>query len=93
MSQLGDLQRARERHANSKPVNSALNTLLCPTIVTDGGPWAQHNMPCAVYQQQKAVYSLGTGIFLPSWEAQKDGFMLIRPPKWMRKFLKKYVPY
>ncbi len=63
-----------------------------PTIITDGGPWAEHNMPCAVKQSEPAVLDLGTGIFMPSWEAQRDGWMLIKAPKWLRGFLKRYRP-
>ena len=32
-----------------------------PTVETDGGPWAVHNMPCAVmYQEEKAVLDLNS---------------------------------
>jgi len=68
------------------------NDVLCPKIVTDGGPWAKHNMPCAVMETQHAVLELETGIFLPSWKAQKDGWMLVKVPKWLRWFLTRYEP-
>ena len=72
---------------------SDCSDLLCPKIFTDGGPWAKHNMPCAVYyENNRAILALGENVFLPSWEAQADGYMLIRPPKWLRKLLKRYVP-
>ena len=49
-----------------------------PNIQTDGGPWAEHDMPCAVHHEnQSAVLDIGTGIFHPSWLAHKDGWRLI----------------
>jgi len=66
--------------------------LLSPTIQTDGGPWVKHNMPCAVNLSEHAVYDLSLGVFLPSWNAQRDGWMLVKPPKWLRWFFKYYIP-
>lgn len=65
-----------------------------PLIITDGGPWAIHDQACAVCWEtgEKAVIDVQTRIFLPSWEAQEAGWMLIRPPRWMRRFLKRYQP-
>ena len=65
-----------------------------PTIVSDAGPWATHNMPCPIYYNKgvKAVLDLGSGIFLPSWKAQREGYMLVKVPKYLRWFMKKYVP-
>lgn len=61
--------------------------LLKPTIVTDGGPWAEHNMPCPVLGTEHAVLELETGIFNPSHKARKEGWMLVKVPKWMKRFL------
>ena len=47
-------------------------------MVTDGGPWCIHNMPCAVCGNSHAVYNLSIGVFLPCWECQKKGFVLIK---------------
>jgi hypothetical protein len=58
--------------------------LMKPKVVTDGGPWAEHNMPCAVMNDEPAVLDGSTGVFLPSWKAQKDGWMLVRVPMWLR---------
>ena len=45
-------------------------------IVTDGGPWVNHNYACPVYyNSHKAVYDLDKGVFCPSWMAQKDGLI------------------
>jgi len=66
--------------------------LLKPTIVTDGGPWVKHNMPCPIYPSKHAVLELSTGIFLPSWEAQRQGWTVIKTPKWLRWFIRRYEP-
>lgn len=56
--------------------------LLTPYIDTDGGPWAKHNYPCPVYRKLPAVIDVGTGIFSPSWEAQRDGWHLVQAKGW-----------
>ena len=66
--------------------------LLTPTIITDGGPWAKHNMPCAVYTACRAVLELETGIFMPSNEAHRAGWRLVCVPKWLRPWLRRYEP-
>lgn len=58
--------------------------LMKPTVETDGGPWATHDMPCAVYQDKPAVLDLSTGMFHPSWRAQEEGWMLVRVPRWAK---------
>ena len=58
--------------------------LMKPTVETDGGPWAIHDMPCAIYQDKPAVLDLNTGMFHPSWRAQEDGWMLVKVPRWAR---------
>lgn len=62
-----------------------------PKVFTDGGPWAMHDQCCAVYQDQSAVLNLNTGIYNPSWAAQKDGWMLVRPPGWLRWLVRRYA--
>lgn len=49
-----------------------------PAIVTDGGPWAMHDMACAVCHDRKAVLDIGTGIFQPCWSCQSSGWTLAR---------------
>lgn len=75
--------------SNDLGLLKTLDSESVPTIVSDGGPWVKHNMPCAVEPSQKAVYDLGQGVFLPSWAAQRQGWMLIKPPKWLRWFLRR----
>ena len=66
--------------------------LLRPTIVTDGGPWAEHDYPCPVHLDEPAVLHLDTGIFHPSWKADKEGWMLIRvKSKFKRKIIKMLI--
>ncbi len=62
--------------------------LLIPIIDTDGGPWAKHNKPCPVFQDEHAVFDLNIGIFLPSWKAQREGWILVKVPRWLRWFIK-----
>jgi hypothetical protein len=58
--------------------------LLKPTIVTDGGPWAKHNMPCAVCSIKPAVYNLNTGVFEPCWQCQRLGWKLTLMKAWWK---------
>lgn len=43
-----------------------------------GSPVATHNYPCPVYPNIPAVFHMNTGIFHPSWPAQKEGWRLIK---------------
>ena len=59
-----------------------------PTINDFGGaPFAEHNMPCAICRDEKAVLDLSCGIFRPCWTCQKDGFDIGLFDGW-RKWLK-----
>lgn len=55
--------------------------LLEPTIITDGGPWALHDMPCAVCLVKPAVYDLGNGTFQPCWNCQIYDWQLVKRRK------------
>jgi len=57
--------------------------LMQPTIVTDGGPWASHNMPCAVCHGNPAVLDVGSGTFAPCWFCQRQGWVLVNV-RWAR---------
>lgn len=57
-----------------------------PTIDTDGGPWATHDMACAVCRKEHAVLDLGTGIFRPCWTCQEKGWRLAKPG-WFARWL------
>jgi len=56
-----------------------------PVILADGGPWAIHDMACAVCRTEKAVIDVGTGIFHPCWNCQEDGWHLIGPARGLRR--------
>lgn len=45
--------------------------LFKPTIVTDGGPWVQHNMPCLCLKNH-AVYNMDKGRFEFCWECKRE---------------------
>jgi len=61
-----------------------------PTVITDGGPWATHNMPCAVLNQtEKAVLDMNSNVFQPSWKAQSEGWRLVHARSWFQRFLLK----
>ena len=49
-----------------------------PNIVTDGGPWAEHDQACAVCWERPAVLELGEGLFQPCWACQEEGWRLRR---------------
>jgi hypothetical protein len=57
-------------------------------IISDGGPWYFHDRHCDVYPGEKAIFDAAQGRFHPSWRAQSEGWMLVRPPKWLRWFLR-----
>lgn len=58
-------------------------------VFTDGGPWAMHNMPCAVCHTNKAVLHLNEGVFEPCWDCQRKGWKIEKQEKswWHRFFL------
>lgn len=57
-----------------------------PVVYTDGGPWAEHDMACAVCQDYKAVLDIGTARFHPCWVCQRKGWQLTnRRRRWWRR--------
>lgn len=57
--------------------NSTNMPLANISLILDGGPWCQHNMPCTVCGKNHAVYSAGTAIFLPCWSCQDKGYKIV----------------
>jgi hypothetical protein len=54
------------------------------------GPIVIHDMCCPVYFHRPAVFDMKSGVFLPSWEAQRDGYILLTVKNsWLRKLLLK----
>lgn len=64
--------------------DSLAGPMLVPTIVTDGGPWAAHNMPCPVCYERKAVLWLHDGAFHPCDHCTADGWVLKKKRRWRR---------
>ena len=58
--------------------------------ITFHGPAAEHDMPCAVYRDQPAVFDMNRGVFLPSWYAQRDGWHLVKAHNWWQRWLLRY---
>lgn len=50
------------------------------TVVSDGGPWAVHDMPCAVCGEHKAILDLNQGVFQPCAACRHAGWQLVRTP-------------
>ena len=59
-------------------------------IITDGGPWAVHNMPCAVCGKKHAVIELWSGRFQPCWSCQGKGYKLLKLPLWLSCLFDKF---
>jgi len=49
-----------------------------PVVVTDGGPWALHDMACSVCRTHKAVLDLTAGTFHPCSQCEESGWELRR---------------
>ena len=47
-----------------------------PLVVTDGGPWAEHDYACPTCQVRKAVLFLNTGQFHPCDQCRSEGWEL-----------------
>lgn len=56
-----------------------------------GSPFCTHNYPCPIYHNKKAVRIIGSGYFQPSWDAQKDGYKIIKASNLIQKFAVKYL--
>lgn len=55
---------------------SAAQPFATQVIVTDGGPWAEHNVPCAVCGDNAAVFDLNKGVFMPCDTCKLNGWSL-----------------
>lgn len=47
-------------------------------IVTDGGPWAEHNVVCQICGDRGAVLDLHRGVFRPCDLCTKEGWRLTK---------------
>lgn len=59
-------------------------------IVTDGGPWASHNVVCAVCGERGAILDLNNGVFMPCDICKHNGWSLTqRNPNWIMRLFKR----
>ena len=47
----------------------------------------EHNYPCPIYPDEKAVRMIGSNYFQPSWKAQKDGYKIVKVENKLQKLL------
>lgn len=59
-------------------------------VFTDGGPWADHNMPCAVCRKKHAVLDLSCGIMRPCWGCQGKGWDIHKKKSWVERIMGKW---
>lgn len=55
------------------------------------GPFAIHDMRCAVEPGESAVYFLNDGVFYPSWKAQEKGWQLVQAKTRFQRWILKFV--
>lgn len=58
--------------------------ILDVTVITDGGPWATHNMPCPVCNEHKAVANIDGYVFGPCYQCSQEGWRL-KKKRWWQK--------
>lgn len=61
-----------------------------PHIVSHG-VCAEHDYSCPVYRNEHSVLDMSTGVFQPSWKAQKAGWHLVKADTWLKNFVLKHV--
>lgn len=55
-----------------------------------GSPVCLHNYPCPIYHDKPAVRIVGSNYFQPSWEAQKNGYKIVKIDNFFQKILLKF---
>lgn len=63
------------------PDSAMMPSIQTQRIITDGGPWAEHNVACAVCGDKIACLDLNRGIFLPCDACRKKGWNLQKKRK------------
>lgn len=53
----------------------------------DHGLTCEHNMPCAVYGGELAVFHMNTGVFQPSRKAQGEGWRTVQAKNKLQKWI------
>lgn len=56
------------------------------TVSTDGGPWAEHTMPCAVCHRNRAIMQLDGWHFHPCDNCKSNGWRLMKL-SWLQRVL------
>lgn len=52
-----------------------------------GSPVAEHNFPCPVCGERKAMLCLNTGLFHPCGLCDRKGWMLVRPRRGIARWI------
>jgi hypothetical protein len=60
----------------SQPKREPLN-LPEMKVFTDGGPWAEHNHPCAVCRERHSILDLSIGVMMPCRECHARGWFTL----------------
>ena len=64
-----------------------MNIPLPELKIESDGLVAFHNQRCGVNTNEKAVLNINTGIFHPSWAAQREGYKLIKLNNWFDRLI------
>jgi len=56
-----------------------------------GAPFCEHNYKCPVYSDKSAIRVVGHGYFTTSWEAQKEGWHVVKFDSWIEKIVFKLL--
>jgi hypothetical protein len=60
-------------------------------IVTFHGPVAEHDMPCSICREAKAVFVCNEGYFEPCWNCQSFGWKVLSPKNKKHWFIRNCV--
>jgi hypothetical protein len=66
---------------NTSEAPGAITTRM-PQVVTDGGPWANHDQACAVCSVRPAVLQLWDGVYQTCWRCQGEGWVFLKRRRW-----------
>jgi hypothetical protein len=56
-------------------------------VMTDGGPWATHNMPCPVCRDNHALLDLSCGVMKPCRHCREKGYRLVLGETWFQRWI------
>ena len=48
------------------------------------------DQPCPIFSNENAILVMGKSYFQPSWQAQKQGYKIIKADTWIRKKIIKW---